>query len=147
MVDMELVQGEMARLEIKDYRPFSPSIRNLEKLFRKYEVEELTLLFYDNETYGENQCRNLNWCDPFFEHQWGQTQLDVDRMAWSVVRLMRKYSREKRWYISDLIGKPGIYIYGRDIPTVDFCDHWVSFRPRRKGLHMKWCRRDEETEE
>ena len=87
MVDMKLVQGEMERLEIKEYMSFSPSMRNLEKLFRKYEVEELTLLFYDNETYGENQSRNLSWCDPFFEHQWGQTQLDVDRMAWNIVRL------------------------------------------------------------
>ena len=40
MVDMELMKIEIERLRFTKCELFSPSIRNLEKLFRKYEVSE-----------------------------------------------------------------------------------------------------------
>ena len=147
MVDMKLVQGEMDRLEIKEYKSFSPSIRNLEKLFRKYEVSEYAEFYYDGEEYGKNQSHIMSWIDMLSEGQWGMSQTDVDRAAWSALRMIRNYSRAERWYLCNHNGECSLFFYGRDIFADSFRDYWITFRPRRKGLHMKWCRRDEEAEE
>lgn len=122
-------------------------MHNLEKLFRKYEVSEYAEFFYDGEEYGKNQERIVSWIDALSEGQWGMSQTDVDRAAWSVLRMIRNYPRAGRWYLCNQNEQCSIYFYGRDISTDSFRDYWITFRPRRKGLHMKWCRRDKETEE
>ena len=147
MVDLKLVKNEMERLQITKYRPFSPTMHNLEKLFRKYEVGEYAELYYDGEEYGKNQERIVSWIDALSEGQWGMSQTDVDRAAWSALRMIRNYSRAERWYLCNQNEQCSIYFYGRDISTDSFRDYWITFCPRRKVLHMKWCRRDKETEE
>ena len=147
MVDMKLVQGEMDRLEIKEYKSFSPSIRNLEKLFRKYEVSEYAEFYYDGEEYGKNQSHIMSWIDTLSEGQWGMSQTDVDRAAWSALRMIRNYSRAERWYLCNHNGECSLFFYGRDISANSFRDYWITFCQRRKGLHMKWHRRNEEAEE
>lgn len=147
MVDLELVKNEMERLQITKYNPFSPTMRNLEKLLRKYEVSEYAEFYYDGEKYGKNQNRIISWIDTLGEGQWKMSQTDVDQAAWSALRVLRNYPREERWYLCNQNEQCSIYFYGRNISANSFRDYWFSFRPRRKGLHMKWCRRDKEAEE
>ncbi len=147
MIDLKLVKNEMERLQITKYRPFSPTMRNLEKLLRKYEISEYAELYYDGEEYGKNQINIISWIDTLSEGQWGMSQTDVDKAAWSAFLVLRNYPRAERWYLCNHNGKCSLYFYGRDISTNSFRDYWITFRPRRKGLHMKWCRRDKEAEE
>ena len=147
MVDLKLVKNEMNRLQITKYKPFSPTMRNLENLLRKYEVSEYAEFYYNGEWCGENQKRIVWQIDTFGEGQRGMSQIDIDRTVWKILLAMRCYPRAERWYLCYQEQKRSIYIYGRDIPDENFRDYWIIFRPRRKGLHMKWCRRDKEAEE
>lgn len=147
MVDLELVENEMERLQITKYNPFSPTMSNLEKLFRKYEVSEYTEIYYDGEEYGENQNRIISWIDTLSVGQWEMSQTDVDQAAWSALRVLRNYPRAERWCLCNQNEQCSIYVYGRDISANSFRDYWITLRPRRKGLHMKWCRKDKEAEE
>lgn len=142
MVDMELMKIEIERLRFTKYELFSPSIRNLEKLFRKYEVSEYAEFYYNGEWYGKNQKCIVWQINTFSEGQRGRSQTDIDRTVWNILHVMRCYPRAERWYLCYQKQKCSIYIYGRDIPDENFRDFWIIFRPRRKGLHMKWHRRD-----
>lgn len=147
MVDRKLVKEEMKKRGVTQYKSIVPSLSRLKKLFCRYEVETIAECYYDADEYGADQICVNNWVDILSEGLWEMSQSDVDSTAWYFVRKMRKYPHLDRWYLCKENGCWGLYIYGRDIWEESYRDFWIWFRPRRKGLHMKWSRKDTEAED
>ena len=83
------------------------------------------------EDYTEHRLHFCNWQEPYFNGVWEMSQKQVDNIAISTLKEIKRYpmSNKKRFYISEYDNRINIYWYGRDYKYVDY---WFRFKRKEK---------------